>query len=319
MKPKIIFLVGPTASGKSEVAIELASRIGAEIISCDSMQVYRGMQILTASPRTTLRKKLLHHLIGYVNPTKEYNVAIFRRDALKVIKKIIKKKRVPLFVGGSGLYYKVLLDGIFEAKIEDKKIRNKLYNKANRYGTDFLYGYLRKIDPPSAKKIHPHDLKRIARAIEVYEKTGIPISEWQKKTKGLSSDYNVIVFGLLRPKEIIYKRIKHRIEDMFKKGLIEEVKRLLRFKLSKTARQAIGIAEVAGYLEFQYDLNEVKRRMYINSVKLVKKQLTWFKRDHRIVWINIGNRSDYSKIAKEIIKKINAYGKSTSGNCKINF
>lgn len=305
MKPRIIFLVGPTASGKSELAIRLAQKINGEIVSCDSMQVYRGMEILTAVPDRILRKKIRHHLISYINPTQDYNVVKFRKDAIKKIKEIIKKRKTPILVGGSGLYYKILLDGIFQQDNIDKRIRERLYNKAEKFGIHFLYEYLKKIDPVSASRIHPHDLKRIVRAVEVYEKTGIPISEWQKKTKGLSSDYDVVVFGLLRPKPVIYKRIQSRIEKMFKKGLIEEVKRLLKFKLSKTAQQAVGIKEISGYLKGIYTLDEAKRLMVANTIKLVKKQLTWFKKDKRINWINIKEKSDYHKIIKYILKIIN--------------
>jgi len=305
MKPKVIFLVGPTACGKSEIAIELASKINSEIISCDSMQVYKGMEILSAVIPFALRRKVKHHLISYINPQSQYNVAKFRKQALKKIKEILKKGKIPLFVGGSGLYYKVLLDGIFMEEKPDKRLRDRLYKEAERYGTHSLYERLKSIDPQGSLKIHPHDLKRIVRALEVYEKTGIPISEWQKRAKGIFDEYEVKIFGILRPKEIILKRIKKRTEKMFKKGLIKEVKRLLKLKLSRTAKEAIGIKEISGYLEGKYSLTQAKNLIIKNTLKLVKKQLTWFKKDKRIQWINIDKDNNYKKIAQIILEKIN--------------
>jgi len=305
MKPKVIFLVGPTACGKSEIAIELASKINAEIISCDSMQVYKGMEILSAVVSFGLRRKVKHHLISYINPQSQYNVAKFRKQALKKIKEILKKGKIPLFVGGSGLYYKALLDGIFMEEKPDKRLRDRLYKEAERYGTHSLYERLKSIDPQSSLKIHPHDLKRIVRALEVYEKTGIPISEWQKKAKGIFDEYEVKIFGILRPKEVILKRIKKRTEKMFKKGLVKEVKRLLKLKLSRTAKEAIGIKEILGYLEGEYSLTQAKNLIIKNTLKLVKKQLTWFKKDKRIQWIYIDKDNNYKKIAQIILEKIN--------------
>jgi len=304
MKQRIIFLLGPTAVGKSEIAVKLALKINAEIISLDSMQVYKGMEILSAVAEVNLRKKVKHHLISYVSPKSEYNVAKFRESALKKIKEILKKGKIPLFVGGSGLYYKVLLDGIFTQDTQDNKLREKLYKEAKEYGSDFLYERLKKVDPLSSSKIHPHDLKRIVRALEVYEKTGIPISQWQKKRKGLLSDYEVKLIGLIRSKDSLIKRIQKRIENMFKKGLIEEVKKLLKIKLSKTASQAIGIKEISGYLENRYGLEEAKKLMIKNTLKLIKKQLTLFKKDKLIQWINIKDNQKDEEIVELILEKI---------------
>jgi len=303
MEPKVIFLVGPTACGKSELAVELASKINAEIISCDSMQVYKGMEILSAAPSYDLRKKIKHHLIGYVNPQSQYNVAKFRRKAIGKIKEILKRGKIPLFVGGSGLYYKVLLDGIFDEEEPNQKLRQRLYQEAKEYGTYFLYERLKKIDPKSTSKIHPNDLKRIVRALEVYEKTGIPISEWQKKAKGIFKDYEVKVFGIFRSKEMILKRVRQRTESMFRKGLLEEVKKLLKLKLSKTAKEAIGIKEIEGYLEGRYSLTETKKLIIKNTLRLVKKQFTWFKKDPRVYWINIDDEG-FKKAVQIILEKI---------------
>ncbi|MCM8792634.1 MAG: tRNA (adenosine(37)-N6)-dimethylallyltransferase MiaA [Candidatus Omnitrophica bacterium] len=304
MRAKVIFLVGPTATGKSELGIKLASRIKGEIISCDSMQVYKGMEILSAVLPPVLRKKIRHHLVSYVSPKYEYNVVKFQRDAIKILKDIIKRGKIPIFIGGSGLYYKVLLDGIFTQQTHDKRLREKLYKEAKAYSSYFLYEKLKRIDPQSSAKIHPHDLKRIIRAIEVYEKTGIPISTWQKRTKGIINEYDVRIFGLLRSKDVIFKRIQERTERMFRAGVVEEIKRLLRVKLSKTAQQAVGIKEISGYLNSLYPLEEAKRLIVSNTLKLVKKQLTWFKRDKRINWINIRDNQTDDEVIKIILDEI---------------
>ncbi|MCM8799480.1 MAG: tRNA (adenosine(37)-N6)-dimethylallyltransferase MiaA [Candidatus Omnitrophica bacterium] len=304
MKHKIIFLIGPTASGKTEIAVKLAKKINAEIISCDSMQVYKGMQILSDAPSEELRKKVCYHLIAHVKPTSEYNVVRFCREATGKIKEILNKGKIPLFVGGTGLYYKAILDGIFYGDTEDKNIRARLYEEAKKYGGEFLYKRLKEIDPQASLKIHHHDLRRIVRALEVYEKTGIPISVWQKKAKGIFYNYDVKIFGLLWPKELLFKRIDQRIESMFKRGLIGEVRNLLKINLSRTARQALGVKEISGYLEGKYSLEEAKKLLKLNTYRLVKKQLTWFKRDKRIIWIKLKDSYNYDKILKDIIKII---------------
>ncbi|MCX7661559.1 MAG: tRNA (adenosine(37)-N6)-dimethylallyltransferase MiaA, partial [Candidatus Omnitrophica bacterium] len=257
-RKKVLFLIGPTAVGKSEVAVELAKKIGAEIISCDSMQVYKGMDILSSMPSKDLTHTVKHHLINIVNPSKEYDVYQYYKSALRKVKEIIKKRRIPLFVGGSGLYINILLNGIFKLKGSSKRIRDLLYLEAKNKGLHYLYERLKKIDPQVSSKIHPHDLRRIVRALEVYEISRIPISQLHKQRKGLFNLYEIKIFGLWMQKNLLYERIKDRLENMFNKGLIQEVKRLLGKNLSKTASSAIGIQEIKGYLEGKYDLDTAK-------------------------------------------------------------
>lgn len=297
-------MVGPTAVGKTEIAICLTEKIGAEIISCDSMQIYKGIDILSSKPKARLRRKIPHHLIDIISVRQEYNVSRYRRQAVKKIKEILKKGKIPLFVGGSGLYMKVLLDGIFQASTEDKKIREKLYTEAEVYGKDKLFVRLKKVDPEAASRIHPHDLRRIIRTLEVYKKTGIPISEWQKRSRGITNDYEVKVLGLNRNKKDLYRRIDKRLENMFKKGLVREVKKLLRMKLSRTARQALGIKEIGGYLKKEYSLKEAKELLRLNTYKYVKKQFTWFKKDKRINWIKVKEKDSSNKIVQRILGRL---------------
>lgn len=301
MKQKLIFLVGPTAVGKSKVAVILARKLNAEIISCDSMQIYRGMRLLTAQPSLALRKKARHHLIDVVSPTREYNVFQYRKDALKKIKELIKKGKTPLFVGGSGLYMTILIDGIFTAGAQDKKLRQRLYKEAGQHGSECLYQHLKNIDPQAALKIHPHDTRRIIRALEVFETTGKIISELQKQRKGLADKYDVCIFCLNLPREKLYKRIEERIDEMFKQGLLKEVKKLLKLKLSRTAGYAIGVRELKGFFGGLYDLEEARHLMQRNSCLYAKRQLTWFRKDKRIHWVNLEGEENPREIAYRIL------------------
>lgn len=304
MKPKIIFLAGPTAVGKTEAAVFLAKRLNAEILSCDSMQVYRGMEIITSQPQLALRKKVRHHLVGIVSPKIDYNVYKYRRMALAKIKEIIKKGGTPLFVGGTGLYVSALIDGIFEFNAKSQRVRKRLYKQAQERGNGYLYHKLKAVDPQAAAKIHPHDSKRIIRALEVFESTGEPISLLQKQRKGLSDDYDIRIFCLNMNRQKLYKRIGERVEEMFSRGLVSQVKGLLEAGLGKTACYAIGIKEIKGYLDGNYDLEQLKERMKQNTRLYAKRQLSWFRKDKRISWIDISAQEKPASIAKKILRQI---------------
>jgi tRNA dimethylallyltransferase len=301
---KVIFIVGPTAAGKSGVAVQLAKKINAEIISCDSMQIYKGMDIITSKPPVLLRKKIKHHFIGILPPEKEYNVSKYRQEALRKIKGIIKRGKVPLFCGGTGLYVSILVDGIFKAKAQSPALRKKLYQQLKKYGKGYLYKRLKRLDRRVAQKIHPNDIKRIIRALEVFEVTGKPISELQKEREGLSKEYAVKIFCLGMDRGALYKRIDSRVDKMFRAGLLKEVRRLLKKKLSKTSRYAIGINELKGYLAGNYSLEEAKRLMKRNTRHYAKRQLTWFRKDKRIQWVNIQDNDTPVKIAGRLWREL---------------
>ena len=304
MKPRLIFLVGPTAIGKTEIAVILAKKINAQIISCDSMQIYKGMDIITSKPSEILRKKAPHHLTDIIAPTREYNVWKYRKEALKEIKETIKKKKTPLFVGGTGLYMSALVDGIFKIKSETKRIRNRLYKEVDLMGNEYLHKRLKRVDPEAAAKIHPHDTKRIVRALEVFNSTNKPISELKRQKKGLADKYDVQIFCLNMPREILCKRIEERVDRMFNKGLVSEVGRLVKLRLSKTASYAIGIRELKGYFDGVYDLEEAKRLIKINTRQYAKRQLTWFRKDKRINWINLDGKEKSAEVGKRIWKEL---------------
>lgn len=304
MLKKIIFIVGPTAIGKTEAAFYLAKRIGAEIISCDSMQVYKGMDIITSKPRSNLLKKIRHHLISVVPLMTDYNVSSYRKDALKKVKEIITRGKIPLFVGGTGLYLSVLADGIFEEEVKDKDIREKLYKIVGKKGSVYLHNQLKKVDPEAALKIHPNDTKRIIRALGVFKSTGRTISSLQKNRHGLRDEYDLKIFCLNMPREKLYKRIDDRVERMFKDGLVSEVKGLLRKRLGKTASFAIGIREIKGYLKGDYGLEEAKDLIKLNTRRYAKRQLTWFRKDKKIIWVNLKENDTPVKISRRLWKEL---------------
>ena len=297
-KPKIIFLVGPTAVGKTALSLKLARKINAEIISLDSMQVYQGIDILSSKPSLKLRHKIKHHLIDILSPDKEFDAAQYRRLAVKAIKDIHQGGKIPLFTGGTGLYLNVLLEGIFADAGKDEALRRELYNQAEISGSAYLHRKLQEVDPESALRIHPNDAKRIIRALEVHKLTGKPISELRKKRKGLSAKYEVIVFGLNKKREDLYKDIDRRVDEMFERGLVNEVKKLLTGNLSLTCRQAIGIREIRDYLEGKHDLEQAKDLLKKNTRNYAKRQLTWFRKDKRIIWLDADNQRIINRMVK---------------------
>ncbi|MFA5410919.1 MAG: tRNA (adenosine(37)-N6)-dimethylallyltransferase MiaA [Candidatus Omnitrophota bacterium] len=305
-KRTIIFLVGPTATGKSETAVYLAKKINAEIISCDSMQVYKGMDTITSQPAQSLRKKVRHHLIGVIAPTKDYNAARYRREALKKMKEIINRGKAPLFVGGTGLYASVLIDGIFQAEAADVNIRKRLYDEAGRAGSIYLYKRLQAVDPEAASKIHPHDTRRIIRALEVFLVAGRRISQLQKERKGLADEYRVRIFCLTMGRSRLYRRIEKRADKMFRRGIIREAKQLLKLDLSSTASCAIGIKELKGYFSGLYDLREARRLIKQKTRNYAKRQLTWFRKDKRIEWMELKAGETAAAVANRIFRKIKA-------------
>jgi tRNA dimethylallyltransferase len=300
-KPLVLFLVGPTACGKSDAAIELAQKIDAEIISADSMQVYRKMDILSAKPELKQQKTIPHHLIDILNPTQEYNVAVFREKALKCIEDIVERKKTPLVVGGTGLYVKAIIHGIFSDGQKDEQLRKDLAKQAKHHGNEFLYARLKKADLEAALKIHPNDLRRIIRALEVYELNGQAISDRQTQVQGLDEDYRYKIFAIQRERKELYQRIEKRVDLMFDQGLIDEVKSLLGLELSHTAAQALGIKQLKGYFDKEYDLDHVKQLIKRDSRRFAKRQLTWFRAQKEIIWLPADAQTTAGQIAEEII------------------
>lgn len=295
--PHPVFIVGPTCVGKSSVAIGLAKKINAEIVSCDSMQVYKGMDIGTAKPTQQERSEVPHHMIDIVDITHEYNVAEYVRDAGMVIEDIQKKGKTPLVVGGTGLYLKALIDGLFTGPKGDNGIRMRL----DKERVEELYNELKNIDPISAERIKPNDKRRIIRALEVYYLTGRPISSFQTQWR---TKRDAFIIGLNREREDLYSKIDQRVEQMFQAGLVDEVKELVKLGLreNKTACQALGYKEVLGYIDGRYGLEEVKGLVKRNTRHFSKRQLTWFKKDDRVRWILIQEKEGIEGIVERILE-----------------
>ena len=291
-KPPVIAIVGPTASGKTRLAIRLAKKIKGEIISCDSMQVYKGMAVLSQAPAASEMKKVRHHLVGVLDPREEYNVASFRKRATKLIADILKRKKIPIIVGGSGLYVKALIDGLFPSPEADIKFRKKMADFADRYGNKRLYAKLAKIDPKAAANIHPNDRRRIIRALEIFHATCKTMTELKGETKGLKDIYDVRLLGLTMPREQLYERINERINRMLSEGAIAEIRRLKRKKLSKTAAMALGLREIGAYLDGACSLEAAKELLKRNTRRFAKRQWTWFRADRRIKWFDTSKMSE---------------------------
>ena len=300
-------VVGPTASGKSAVACEIARRIPSEIISCDSMQVYKSMPILTGLG-AALGSDPKVHLVSFLPPTKEYNAAQFRKDALLKIEMIAKKGKVPILVGGTGLYLRALLDGLFEDEDggpigKDEKLRMRLADEASKKGSAFLYEKLNQVDPFSAAKIHPNDTRRMIRALEVFYLTGRPFSEQKTRRRGIRGQWPCAIYLLDRDRADLYERIEKRVDEMVKQGLVGEVKALQKKKLSLTAAGALGIREIGGYLKGEMSLSQAIALLKRNTRRYAKRQLSWFRHEKGVEKIPVENDDSVTAITGRIIKR----------------
>ena len=274
-----LFLTGPTASGKSAAGVELAGRLNAEIISLDSMAVYRGMDIGTAKPTREEQSGVPHHLIDLIEPDEEFSVAQYVAAAETVIREIVGRGRTPLFVGGTPLYLKSLLRGIFEGPPADWGMRRELEILAEQDGEQALHQRLRAVDPVSAQRLHPRDRRRVIRALEVYQKTGKSISELQQQFERARPATECQVFVLSWPRARLTERIDRRVEAMFAAGLVDEVRGLLELPagFGRTAGQAVGYREVVEYLRGERDFAETVELVKLRTRQFAKRQMTWFR------------------------------------------
>lgn len=304
MPPKIIFIVGPTAIGKSDVAVRVAEKIGGEIVSCDSMQVYKEAAIVTNKPSRPQQKKIKHHLVGNVSVKEHFDVAEFNACARKAIIGIHRKNKIPIVAGGSGLYVNILLDGIFEDGPRQETLRAQLEQELQLHGPEFLYAQLRKVDPTAAQRIHLNDSRRIVRALEVHAHKGQAISELQKDRQGLWGRFDIDVIGLTMARAELYARINTRVDEMFAQGAVAEIEKLRKLPLSRTAGQIIGLKEIGGYLSGEYDLERAIYLMKRNTRHFAKRQMTWFRRDKRIQWVEVGSSDKIDTIVNKIIRII---------------
>lgn len=304
--PKILILAGPTASGKTDVAIEISKKLPVEAVSFDSMQVYRSMPVTTQAPPHVTRK-LTTHLVSFLNPRSEYSAAHFRWDALKLIPKIFAKKKVPLLVGGTGLYLRALLDGLFEADgkkpAKNEALRMKLAGEQEARGGSYLHDQLRKVDEVSARRIHPNDLRRIIRALEVHHLTGQPMSAQIANREGIRNLYDSRIFFLDRVREDLYARINRRVDRMIQQGLVQEIQKLVKQKLSLTAQMALGVREIQAYLDGRSSLEEAVALLKKNTRHYAKRQISWFRHENGVEFISVSRDEKAADIAKKILSK----------------
>jgi tRNA dimethylallyltransferase len=309
-----LFLTGATASGKTTLAIELAERLGAEVISMDSMAIYRGMDIGTAKPSAEDRRRIRHHLVDIVDAWEDFSLAEYLNGVSDATRQIVARARVPLFVGGTPLYLKALLHGVDSGSPPNAALRSQLDRQATALGSQSLHDRLALIDPAAAKRIHPNDVRRIVRALEVFEDTGVPISTRQIHFhEPTQSAARVLCLDLPRPE--LYSRINERVKSMFQKGLVAEVRSLMELPrpLSRTACQAVGYKEVIAHLAGTRSLADTIELVQRRSRQFAKRQLTWFRGFRNCRCVPVGRDFDVKSIADTILAEIDALHTTPAG------
>lgn len=289
MKRPLIILSGPTAVGKTALSVRLAQTIGAEIISADSMQVYRYMDIGSAKIRPEEMGGIPHYLVDILDPEEDFNVVRFQKMALEAAEEIYKKGKIPLIVGGTGFYIQALLYGIdFTENKEDDGCRKMLEQQAAEKGAEYLHDRLKTIDSKAADEIHPNNVKRVIRALEFYHQTGQPISEHNEKERKKESPYHFAYFVLTDERENLYKRIDSRVDQMMNEGLLDEVRFLKErgVKKTSTSMQGLGYKELYAFLDGECPLEEAVRIIKRDTRHFAKRQITWFKREKEVIWTN---------------------------------
>lgn len=305
-KQPLIAVVGPTASGKTAVGIALAKEYNGEVVSADSMQIYKGMDIATAKPDEEEMQGIPHHLISELEPTSSFSVAEYVKLAQQKIENIAARGKIPILVGGTGLYVSSLIDNInFDNAITDGSVRRRLTEEAEQIGNEAMLERLREIDPEAAEKIPAANLVRVIRALEVYEVTGIPFSRHKELNRMQDSLYNACMIGLTyKDRNVLYDRINKRVDIMLQKGLIEECRAVYENEKLGTACQAIGYKELIPYFENKKTKEECIDKIKQYSRNYAKRQLTWFRRDERIQWVEIDEDTAFSTIIAECKKVV---------------
>lgn len=303
MTSKLLCLLGPTAVGKTEIAIALAQRLNAEIISVDSRQIYRQMDIGTAKPTVEEQQAARHHLIDCADISQPCSVADYQSLADTAIADIRNRGKQVLLVGGAGLYFRAIVDGLFEGPGANPALRERIEQEARQLGVEALHERLRACDPVSAKRIHPNNIVRVIRALEVYALTGTPMSELQQQWHRVSQRYPFIAFCLTMPRALLYRRIEQRVDLMLANGLIAEVESLLAADYARdtVALQSFGYKEFIAYLDGKCTYLEAVEQLKQNTRRFAKRQLTWFRKDTRIEWID---RNAIPDIVARLLEKI---------------
>lgn len=277
----VVCLMGPTASGKTDLALTIADEFPCEIISVDSVMIYRDLNIGSAKPDKTTLQKYPHHLVDIMDPQESYSVASFCNAAVDLIRQSHEKNRIPLLVGGTMLYFNALLHGMSNMPSANEEVRNSISQQAEQHGWDHLHEKLKQVDPVSAERIHPNDPQRIQRALEVYELTGMPISEWHAETKSFDIGSNVLKLALIPDdRAVLHQRIEKRFDQMLAEGFVEEVQQLYKrdnLHAELPSMRSVGYRQAWRYLEGQYDEREMRERAIIATRQFAKRQLTWLR------------------------------------------
>lgn len=299
---KVLAIVGPTASGKTGLAVEIAKRLNGEIVSADSRQIYRHVNIATACPSGKELSEVKHYFINELEPEENFNAGEFGKKGRQIIDKILSSGKLPVITGGSGLYIRSLIDGLFEADIESGEIRDELYDKLEKYGEEYLYEELRKKDEETYAKIPKGKIRRVIRALEVYYASGEKISQLYKNISEVN--FETIQIGLMLDRKYLYFRINNRVDEMIKNGLVEEVKSLSEagygYK-THNSLNTVGIKEVFKYFEGEYDFDTMRNLIKQNSRRYAKRQMTWFRKDKRINWMNVDENKTVVNLADEAV------------------
>ncbi len=310
MPPQVICVVGPTASGKTALGVWLAEQYNGEVVSCDSMQVYRGMDIGTAKPTPQETRGVPHHMIDVADPEEDYSAERYRREAVPVVEDILERGRLPILVGGTGLYLDALLNG-HDFAVKSTGWREKLQATFDAEGIQPLWEELQRVDPEAAIRIHPMDTKRVIRALEVWHETGCTISAHNAATRLLPPRYTALKLGLnFADRADLYRRIDRRVDEMARLGLAGEVRALLERGISPrcTAMQAIGYKELAAAVAGGGELEAALEQVKLRSRQYAKRQLTWFRRDRTIQWFLFGSEPDLEGLRRFATEKIMASG-----------
>lgn len=307
-KIPLIAVVGPTASGKTSLAVEISKRCGAEVVSCDSMQIYKGMDIATAKPTIEEMQGITHHMIGFLSPDEPFSVAKYCETAKEIIFDINSRGKKAVLAGGTGLYYSSLVDNVeFYPEKTDFEYREYLKSQADELGSQFLLDKLFEIDPESAKTLHVNNLGRIIRALEIYHTTGKTKTMQNEQSLKNPSPFDVIPICLdSRNRQFLYDRINKRVDIMVKNGLLEEANNYFKMNIGRTAAQAIGYKELEPYFKYEKSLEECIDNLKMQTRRYAKRQLTWFRRDLRMNFLYIDDYSDYEdllKAAYEIVER----------------
>ncbi len=298
-------IIGPTCSGKTKLSLKLAEKLNSEIISADSRQIYKLLDIGTAKPTENELAKVKHHFVDKLKPDESFNVSKYEEEALRIINELHQKDKVPVVVGGSGLYIKALIDGIFNEVDTDEDFRQQLLAEREKFGNEYLYEKLIAVDKVSADTMLPQNWKRVIRALEVYHLTGEPIWKFHAEHKR-EVDIEFLQFGLNWERELLYDNINSRVDKMISTGLVDEVKSVLSsgFSSELNSLNTVGYKEIIAYLKKEYDLERAIELIKRNTRRYAKRQMTWFRKDDRIKWFKIDKEEDLEKIAESIIKDI---------------